>query len=176
MSASKGVFAGLALVFLVAGCGGGDHEDLKEWMRESTKDLKGKVPPLPEVKPYEPVAYDAQALVDPFKTGKLEPAQKKGGGGVQPDFNRVREALESFPLESLKYVGFLQRGKMPNALILAESAVYQVKIGNYMGQNFGIITNITENEVTLRELIQDSGGDWVERTSTLLLQDKETTK
>lgn len=176
MSMDKGIVVGFICTLALAGCGGGDHEDLKEWMRESTKDFKGKVQPLPEVKPYEPVAYDAQTLVDPFKASKLEPEQKKGGGGLQPDFNRVREALESFPLESLKYVGFLQRGKMPNAIILADSAVYQVKIGNYMGQNFGIITNITENEVTLRELVQDSGGDWVERSSTLLLQDKETTK
>lgn len=79
MSANKSVLAGLTLALLVAGCGGGDHEDLKEWMRDSTKGLKGKVPPLPEVKPYEPVAYDAQGLMDPFKPAKLEPAQKKGG-------------------------------------------------------------------------------------------------
>jgi len=167
----------LCLTLLVlGGCGGGDHEDLRAWMKESTKDLKGRVPPLPEVKPYEPVAYDAGSLLDPFKSAKLEPERKKGGGGIQPDFNRPKEPLEGYPLETLKFVGFLQRGKMPNAIIMADSAIYQVKIGNYVGQNFGIITNISETEVSVRELVQDSSGDWVERSSSLLLQEKEATK
>lgn len=95
---------------------------------------------------------------------------------MQPDFNRHKEPLESFPLESLKYVGVLLKAKASYAIILADGALHQVKLGNYMGQNFGVITKISESEVALRELIQDPGGQWVERVSTLQLQEKETGK
>ena len=137
------------LVLALGGCGDGEHEDLKQWMQESTKDLKGRVAPLPEMKPYEAVAYDAAGNIDPFKAAKLNPANKAGGGGLLPDFNRPKEALEAYPLESLKYVGFLYRGKLANGIVLADSSLHQVKIGNYMGQNFGIITNIDETQIVL---------------------------
>lgn len=168
--------ASVILVVLLAGCSSGDHEELKTWMREQSKDMKGRIAPLPEMKPYEAISYGVSDRVDPFKQAKLEPEQKKGGGGIRPDFNRPREALEAYPLESLKYVGYLQRRAMSYGIILADSAVHQVKIGNYMGRDFGIVTNITEGEITLRELIQDSSGDWIERSSTLQLQEQEATK
>jgi len=98
--------------------------------------------------------------------------QKKGGGGFKPDLDRPKEPLELYPLESLQYVGVITRAKLSYAIIQVESALYQIKIGNYMGQNFGVVVDVSESEVTLRELVQDSAGDWVERTSTLLLQEK----
>ena len=163
----------LASVALVA-CSGGDNEDLRQWMNEVSKDVKGNIPPLPQVKPYEPVAYDAGNLIDPFKPAKIGPEQRKGGGGgLQPDMDRPREPLESYPLESLKYVGVMSRKKVSFAIILVDGALYQVRVGNYMGQNFGVITKITDSELTLKELIQDSAGDWVERESSLLLQGQE---
>lgn len=167
----------LGLCLLLAACSGDEHEDLRQWMADASKDIKGSIPPLPEVKPYEPVPYDASNLLDPFRPGKIEPERKKsGGGGVQPDFNRHKEPLESFPLESLKYVGVLVKAKAAYAIINADGALHQVKVGNYMGQNFGVISAISESEVVLKELIQDPGGDWVERVTTLLLQEKETGK
>ncbi|MBK7355037.1 pilus assembly protein PilP [Propionivibrio sp.] len=166
----------LASVALVA-CSGGDNEDLRQWMNEVSKDVKGNIPPLPQVKPYEPVAYDAGNLIDPFKPAKIGPEQRKGGGGgLQPDMDRPREPLESYPLESLKYVGVMSRKKVSFAIILVDGALYQVRVGNYMGQNFGVITKITDSELTLKELIQDSAGDWVERESSLLLQGQEGIK
>jgi type IV pilus assembly protein PilP len=166
----------VACVALVA-CSSGDHDDLRQWMSESVKDIKGQIPPLPDVRPYEPVPYDVGNLLDPFKSTKIEPAQKTGGGGgLQPDFNRPREPLEAYPLESLKYVGVMVKNKAAYAIIQGDGSLFQVKIGNYMGQNFGVITKISETEMTLRELVQDSSGDWVERASTLQLQEKETGK
>jgi type IV pilus assembly protein PilP len=163
----------LVFVFALSACGGEEHEDLKQWMKESTKDFKGKVPPLPEIRPFPVVAYEAGDLADPFNPKKLEPSkQHPGGGGTQPDLNRRREPLEAYPLESLKMVGTLIQSKKVHALIQADKALHQVKVGNYLGQNFGVITKITETEVTLKELVQDSSGDWVERTSTLQLQEK----
>ncbi len=161
----------LACVFLVA-CSSGDHEDVREWMSTVGQDAKGKIPPLPVVEPYEPVPYDVSDLIDPFKPAKLGLDAKKGGGGFKPDLDRPKEPLELYPLESLKYVGVITRAKLSYAIIQVESALYQVKIGNYMGQNFGVVVDVSESEVTLRELVQDSAGDWVERTSTLLLQEK----
>lgn len=158
-------------------CSGGDNQDLRQWMNEAGKDNKGKIPPLPQVKPYEPVSYDAGNLLDPFKPAKIGPEQKKStGGGVQPDMDRPREPLEAYPLESLKYVGVMTRKNASYAIIQVDGALYQVKVGNYMGQNFGVITKVAESEVTLKELTQDSAGDWVEKVSVLLLQGQEGKK
>ncbi|MBA3904074.1 MAG: pilus assembly protein PilP [Rhodocyclaceae bacterium] len=157
----------------LAACGGEEHQDLKQWMKEATKDLKGRVPPLPEIKPFPVIAYDAADLVDPFRPSRIEPEKKAGTGGIQPDLNRRKEALEAYPLESLKMVGTIRKDKMVHALIQADRNVHQVKIGNYMGQNFGIVANITETEISLRELVPDSLGDYSERTSTLQLQEKQ---
>jgi len=162
----------------MAACSGGnDHEDLREWMNQATKNIKGTIPPLPQVKPYEPVAYDTGNLLDPFKSAKLGVEQRKnGGGGLQPDMNRPREPLEAYPLESLKYVGVMTKKKASYAIILVDGALYQVRAGNYMGQNFGVIARVTETQVALKELVQDAAGDWVERESTLLLQGQEGKK
>jgi type IV pilus assembly protein PilP len=173
----KKIAVALTSLALIA-CSGDDHEDLRKWMNESSKDIKGKIPPLPEVRPYEPVPYDAGNLIDPFKPAKIESEQKEGGsgGGVRPDLDRPKEPLESYPLETLRYVGVLIKNKAGYAIIQTDASLFQVKIGNYMGQNFGVITKISESEVSLRELVQDAAGDWVERVSTLQLQEKETRK
>jgi type IV pilus assembly protein PilP len=165
------VLAALAL----AACEGGEQQELRAELADMTKDLRGKVPPLPVVKPYEPVPYTAQELPDPFGPAKIILATKGtgqgGGGGLKPDLNRPKEPLEAFPLESLRMVGSLEQGKQTYALVKADAALYRVRVGNYMGQNFGVITKISEGEITLRELIQDAGGDWAERESSLLLQE-----
>ncbi|MBX3646805.1 MAG: pilus assembly protein PilP [Rhodocyclaceae bacterium] len=158
---------------MLAACGGEDHQDLRQWMKESTKDFKGKIPPLPEIKSFPTVAYEAGDLVEPYNASKIEPERKAGGGGIKPDLDRRKEPLEAYPLESLKMVGTLTKGKMVHALVQADKNLHQVKIGNYMGQNFGIITDINETEVQLKELVPDSLGDYTERTSTLQLQEKQ---
>jgi len=170
------IAAALVSVALVA-CSGGDHEDLRQWMNDAAKDIKGKIPPLPEVKPYEPVPYDAGNLIDPFRPAKIGAEQKKNsGGGLQPDMDRPREPLEAYPLESLKYVGVMTKKTISFAIIQVDGSLYQVRVGNYMGQNFGVITKVSESEVTLKELAQDSAGDWVERATTLMLQGQEGKK
>ncbi|TRZ57883.1 MAG: pilus assembly protein PilP [Rhodocyclaceae bacterium] len=165
---------------MLGACGTDEHQDLKQWMKEATKDMKGRIKPLPEMKPFPIVSYEAAEAIDPFSPAKIGPDRKPQGsdvgGGHKPDFNRFREPLEAYPLESLKMVGLIQKGKMMNAIIKADKSVHLVKIGNYMGQNFGMITEITESDLELRELIQDSVGDWVERAGRLQLQEQEMTK
>ncbi len=164
----------LTLPVLLTACGD-EHSDIKAWMAESSKGLTPKVKPLPQMNVVKPVEYEGIDLLDPFATSRIDPVKKNGGPGtgIQPDFNRRREPLESFPLESLKMVGTLRQMKLNYALIKADSNVHRVKIGNYMGQNFGIITNISDNEVKLKELVQDPSGEWVERESTLQLQQQD---
>ena len=153
----------------LAGCGGESYQDLRDWMNEQGKGAQGKLEPLPQIQPYEPFAYNAFDLPDPFKPRKIEPA--KGGGGLAPDLARRREPLESYPLESLTMVGTLAKNKAVYALVRTpEKDIYQVRSGNFMGQNFGVVTGITDTEIKLKELVQDSAGDWTERTSTLQLQ------
>ncbi|OJZ21624.1 MAG: pilus assembly protein PilP [Thiobacillus sp. 65-29] len=153
----------------LSACGGGDMDDLQRFVAEAGKDMQGKIEPLPEVKVYEPFTYGAFDLPDPFKPRKLSSG---GGGGVQPDFARPREPLEAFSLETLKMVGVLaKKGVMHAVIKTPENAIYHVRTGNYAGQNFGRITQISDTEVTLRETVQDSAGDWSERTSSLMLQE-----
>ncbi|HMW17153.1 MAG TPA: pilus assembly protein PilP [Accumulibacter sp.] len=163
----------LFVVTLVA-CSSDEHDDLQQWMDSVALDTKGKIPPIPIVEPYVPVPYDVGGLVDPFKPGKIGPEDKKGGGGFRPDLDRPKEPLEAYPLESLQFVGVMTRQKKSYAIIQADGALYQVKIGNYMGQNFGVIVAVSEAEITLRELTQDAAGDWVERTSSMQLLEKGT--
>jgi type IV pilus assembly protein PilP len=158
------------LTLLLTACGGGDMDDLKQFVADSGKDMQGKIEPLPQVRPYEPFSYNAFDLPDPFKPRKL--AIGNGGGGLQPDPDRPKEPLEAYSLETLKMVGVLaQKGQMQVVIQAPDKAVYHLHKGNYLGQNFGMITQITDNSVTLREIVQDSGGDWSERTSTLTLQE-----
>jgi type IV pilus assembly protein PilP len=164
------VYGGIGL--LVAGCGGESHQDLRAWMQEQGKGVKGKLDPLPQVKPYEPFAYNAFDLPDPFKPRKIEPV--KGGSKLAPDLSRRKEPLEAFPLESLQMVGTLQRGKSTFALVrTTDKDIYQIKIGNYMGQNFGVVVEITDGEIRLKELVQDGAGDWTERSSTIQLAEAD---
>jgi type IV pilus assembly protein PilP len=163
-----------ALALSVAGCGGGQHDDLVRFVQDAGQGMRGKVDPLPEVKPYEPFHYDAFDLPDPFKPRKLKSAAG-GGGGLQPDRNRRKEPLEAYELEKLKMAGTLQQNKATYALIKApDNTLYRVKIGNYMGVNYGIVTDITELEVKLSEIVEDSAGEWTERTNSLTLVEDAT--
>jgi len=153
-------------------CGGSGHPDLDAWMKDQGKTAKGKLDPLPQIKPYDPFTYNAFDLPDPFKPRKIEPT--KGGGKLAPDFTRRKEPLESFPLESLIMVGTLAKNKTTYALVATpERDVFQVRAGNYMGQNYGVITEIGDSELKLKELLQDGAGDWTERSSSLQLQQQQ---
>jgi len=155
-------------VFVLAGCGGESHQDLRAWMADQGKGVKGKLEPLPQMKPYEPFTYNAFDLPDPFKPRKIEAT--KGAGKLAPDLARRKEPLESYPLESLNMVGTLEKGRTTYALVRTpEKDLYQVRQGNYLGQNYGVILGVTDGEVRLKELVQDGAGDWTERSSTLQL-------
>lgn len=174
----------VALCGALGACSGSDHEELKQWMAENTKDMRGNVPKVPEVLPYQPVPYDVEGVLDPFKPNKIEPEaryqQGAGkGGAFQPDFDarEIRNSLlEKYPIESLKMIGYLNINNRPMAAIQVDDKVKQIKVGDYIGLDFGMVTQVTDKEVVLRELIQDSAGEWSERKSSLYLQSKEGSK
>lgn len=158
-------------VLAIAGCGSDGMDDLREFVANAHKGKTAKVEPLPEIKTTEPFAYSATKLSDPFAVGNLKPlANKSAGGGPRPDMNRRREPLEDYPLDALKMVGTLARGKQAWVVVQApDGTVHRASVGNHMGQNFGTITRITDEKVSLIELIQGSVGDWVERETSVAL-------
>ena len=156
---------------LLSACGGDQGDDLDKFMASAANDMGKSVEPLPEVLPYSPLQYNADGtLSDPFKARKA--ANKSGA--LQPNTNRPKEALEAFPLESLKYVGSLSKNKSTYALIKTpENTIQQVKTGNYIGPNFGLVTQINDSDIVVKEIIQDDlTGDWVERNASINLQEQ----
>lgn len=171
---SSNLLSKVALIALLTGllsaCGGGEGDDLDKFMATAANDMGKGVEPLPEVLPYSPLQYNADGtLSDPFKARK---ALSKAGA-LQPNTNRPKEALESFPLESLKYVGSLSKNKSTFALIKTpDNTIQQVKVGNYIGPNFGLVTQINESDIVVKEIIQDDlTGDWIERNASINLQE-----
>ena len=168
------IVGSFALALLIAACGGEEHGDLKEELNQLTKDLRGRVDPLPQVRPYEPVPYTAEGVIDPFRPERIEVASARGSPSasaalIEEQKKRPPEPLEAFPLESIQMLGTITQDKETFALVKAGPNLYRVRKGNYMGQNFGVITAIDEGQISVKELVQDSTGDWVERMTALQL-------
>lgn len=157
-------------VLLLAGCSNPKLEDLRKFTQDAYKNRKPQVEPLPVFQPTESFTYTASKLLDPFSPNNLKTqvANASGSDVHAPNPNRRREPLESYPLDSLKLVGTLRRGNKVWAIISApDSSVYHVQKGNYIGQNFGLITKITDARVDVRELIRGPTGHWIERSAKL---------
>ncbi len=165
----------LTATVALSGCGT-DMDELRQWMEQQRKEAKPSVTPLLPPKKFLPQPYESAAGVDPFSTQKLSVAIKQEA--AQPnslltaEINRRKEPLEAYPLDSMSMVGSLTRDNRRYALLRVDNLLYQVKAGDYLGQNFGRVTKISETEITLREVVQDAAGEWIERTSTLQLQEK----
>lgn len=172
--------AGMVAAVLVLGaCGGSESENIEKWMADVSKDMRGRVEKVEEPKKFSPYKYESDKQVDPFNPQKvaalIDDKRKTPGAstGPRPDLSRRKEVLESFPLENLKMVGMLQQKGAFYAIIKADQNLHRVRVGNYLGQNFGKITGITETEVTLQEMIEDGSGEYVYRDSTLVLQEEK---
>lgn len=168
-----------AATLALTGCAD-SHEELQAWMDEQRRDAKPRVSPLVPPRKFDPQPYLAGTSVEPFSLQKLQVAIKQESRQpnslLSPEMNRRREPLEAYPLDSLSMVGSLVRSGRTYALLRADNLLYQVKVGDYMGQNYGRVTRITETEIALREIVQDAIGEWIERTSTLALQERAQEK
>jgi len=167
------------LVSLLAGCEG-ETQELQEWMDQQRREVRPGVQPLAAPKKFDPVPYANAQQVDPFSNQKLSVALKQEARQpsslLAAEMNRRKDPLEAFPLDSMSMVGSVSRGGTPLALLRVDNLLYQVKPGDYLGQNFGRITRITETELALREVVQDAAGEWIERTVTLQLQERAQEK
>ena len=164
---------------VLAACGSSGGEELQEWMAQQRAQTKPKVDPIPEPKKFTPQAYTQEATTDPFSNLKLTQALKRESSQatsnaalVAPELVRRKEPLESFPLDAMHMVGSLRKEGLPVALVKVDNLLYQVRPGNYLGQNFGKILKVGETEVVLREIVQDAAGEWIERPATLQLQER----
>ena len=165
---------GLVLVVAlgVAACGA-NMDELDSYINEVKARPGGRIEPLPEVTPYEVFTYvaDAQGLRSPFRPDTPQ-ATGTAAGGARPDPERSREYLEGFPLDTLGMVGTLYIGETMYALVqTSDGLIHRVVPGNYMGQNDGRITDISESEISLIEIISDGIGGYIERDAAISLTD-----
>lgn len=168
--------SGLVLLGL-AGCSGSDDE-LQGWMTEQRNQTKSRVDRLPEPTKFSPQPYTQEGAIEPFSSQKLAQALKRestqsvsNAALIAPELARRKEPLEAYPLDSVAMVGSLIKVGQPVALVRVDNLLYQVRAGNYLGQNYGRITKVGETGITLREIVQDAGGEWIERTATIQLQE-----
>ena len=164
-----------AMLSALAACGDGGVQEIKQWMDDARQQTKVSIPKLAEPKKFTPFAYNGKDVLDPYSPVKLAAAfaklQANSNKGLEPDQNRRKDPLEVFPLDSIKMVGTLEKPGLVYALLQVDQSVFQVKVGNYVGQNFGMITNIMDGVVELKEIVQDATGEWVERKAQLELQE-----
>lgn len=169
-----------SVLLALAGCEQGSHQELQQWMSEVQRNTKVHVDPVETPKKFSPFVYEATELVDPFHPDKLEvvyakrkSASSSDSGIKAPDMNRRREVLESYPLDTIKMVGTLKNQGSTFAVLQINENVHHAKVGNYIGMNFGVVTQITEAEIAIKEVIQDASGEWVERDVKLELQEAQ---
>lgn len=169
-------FVGWSLA--LTGCAPSGEDELRSWMAEQRATTKPSVQPLTEPKKFIPEPYTQEGAVEPFNQIKLTQALKRDTNQVAsnaaliaPEMTRRKEPLEAFPLDSIAMVGSLNKSGVPTALVKVDNLIYQIRVGNYIGQNYGKVIKITESSVQLREIAQDATGDWVERLTSLDLQE-----
>ncbi len=163
---------------VLAGCGSSGEEELRTWMQELRASTRPHVVPITAPKQFIPQSYTGESGMDPFNVAKLtqalrrDSAQSSGSSSlVAPEMARRKQPLEAYPLDAMVMVGSLNKAGTPTALLRVEKLLYQVRVGDYIGQNYGKIVKITETGIQIREIVQDTNGDWVERMTTLDLQE-----
>lgn len=162
----------------LSACGSSDQDELQQWMTEQRAMSKPKIDPLPEPTKFSPQPYTQEAAIEPFNPQKLAQALSRESNKatanaalIAPELTRRKEPLEAQPLDAVAMVGSLVKMGQPVALVRVDNLLYQVRVGNYLGQNYGRITKISEAEVVLREIVQDAAGEWIERSAMLQLQE-----
>ena len=170
--------AALAAMLPLTGCGPSGQEDLRQWMADLRANTRPQVTPLKEPVEFVPQAYLAGMGTDPFNPQKLTQALRRdsqegasNASLIAPELARRKEPLEAYPLDAVKMVGSMTKNGRPTALVTVDKLLYQVHVGNYLGQNYGKIVAIAETNMQIREIAQDPSGDWVERMTTLDLQE-----
>ena len=170
-----GRIAVIAATLLLGACSS-DQDELRQWMEQQRREVKPNVTPLQAPKKFDPQPYNSAQAVDPFSTQKLTVALKQEARQpnslLSAELNRRKEPLEAYPMDSMSMVGSVNKQGQPFALLRVDALLYQVKVGDHLGQNYGKILRIAETEIALREIVQDAAGEWIERPATLQLQER----
>lgn len=168
----------LSFLSMLLGCTSSEQDELRQWMQSERNSIRPQIKPIPEPSKFTPQNYGGENHTDPFSAEKLagvlrgNQGPSLGGSAlIEAELNRRKQPLEALPLDTMSMVGSLTRQGQLVALVKVDNLLYQVKVGSYLGQNFGRVLNITETEVALREIVQDAAGEWIERTSGLQLQE-----
>jgi type IV pilus assembly protein PilP len=171
----------IAAAALAAGCAPSNETELRQWMAEVRQQVRPVTNPVAPPKEFAPFAYESGGMIDPFDPQKVVTAVARQqqvratASTIRPDMERRREALEAFPLDQIKMVGTMRQNNVNVALLNSGGATHMVRVGNYVGQNFGLVTRISEAEVQIKEIVQDAAGEWVERPAKLELQEAART-
>lgn len=175
---SQRIIGASITTLLLLGCSSSGEDELRQWMSDLRATTKPRVTPLTEPKQFLPQGYSSESGMEPFNALKLTQAlrrdstqQVSNAALIAPEMARRKEPLEAYPLDVMAMVGSLDKRGAPTALLKVDNLLYQVRVGNYIGQNYGKITRINESSIQLREIVQDATGDWIERMATLDLQE-----
>lgn len=167
-------------VFVLSGCSDVPHQDLRQWMTEQENAVSPVIKAIDEPKAFVPQVYDSLGSTEPFNKNKLLDVLKaqiaddsNSSALLEIEQNRRKQPLESYPLDSIAFVGYLQKSGTPTALLRVNGLIYQVKTGDYLGQNYGLIKDLGESEILIREIVQDTLGEWVEQDISLYLQESD---
>lgn len=168
MGSSTRTLSGVLLAaILAAGCGGG-QSDLLEYIDDVKKRPGGRIEPLPQVKPYETFAYEADELRSPFAPDR--PAGRAGASGPRPEATRPKEYLEQFPIDTLSMAGTISQANSTYGLVQTQDGLlHRVKPGNYIGQYDGRVVAVTPSEIQIEELVPDGTGAFYKRSAAIAL-------
>ena len=168
----------IPLIAALAACGRAGTDDLRAFIDEVKQRQGAPIKPLPKLEPYEAFVYQAFELRSPFSVavvgeGAASEAEAKKGTGITPDFKRQKEITETFPLDSMRLVGHLDRsGELWGLIRDPSGTLHRVQPGNFIGQNHGRIVRVTEERVDLTEIVPDGLGGWMERQASIALSEQ----
>ncbi|MEJ2693189.1 MAG: pilus assembly protein PilP [Candidatus Thiodiazotropha sp.] len=164
--------ASVTSIVMLAGCASPNLDELKEYVDAKKAEPPGRIESLPEIKQITTYFYEADGRRDPFVPIEAKEQRQAGKAvsGISPNFNRRKEELEHFSLDSIRMVGTLEQLDVTWGLVKTkEGTIHRVKTGNYMGQNHGRIVLISEDKIELTEIVQDGTGGYRKRQASLAL-------
>lgn len=164
----------LLLCLLLAACDDQSEDELTNWMEQTRRQLHPPAQKLSPARVFQPFRYEVRDRTDPYDFNKISGSVAElKPGGMQPDLKRLREPLESYPLDSLKLVGSLRKTDKVLGLVEINRTIYQVRIGSHLGQDFGRVVAITDSAIEIDEMLQETGGRWTTRRVRLALQERK---
>ena len=133
----------------------------------------GRIEPLPAYPPYVATIYSSAGMRSPFDPPRQVVINELSGDAVSaPDLSRPKEFLERFNVTELTMVGSIEKDGVIWALIRDSSqSVHRVKVGNFIGRNYGLITEVRADSIDLIETVVNGQGGWIERPRGLSVGD-----